>query len=110
MVIGLEMDLLRADVRSDPAKLDRLIHRDFMEIGASGTRWNKESIIEALLMSPGTNTVVTEVDARTIRADLILIIYRTTSPEREVHRSSWWVRSSGDWKVLFHQGTQITTA
>ena len=44
-VIALERDLLRDDVRADPAAVAALLHPDWMEVGRSGRLWDREEML-----------------------------------------------------------------
>ena len=51
----LEMLLLDPNVRNSPTKVDDLLCDEFIEIGQSGTIYNKDDIINALSEDPHTN-------------------------------------------------------
>jgi hypothetical protein len=110
-VVRLELELHRADVRADAGRLGELLDPEFVEFGASGTRWDRDSIIEALLAEPGpgsedaTAIEATDVEARRLAEGVVLVTYRTRTPERRALRSSIWRRADGRWRVYFHQGT-----
>jgi hypothetical protein len=44
-VIGEELALLRPEVRAAHDRLEALLDDDFVEIGASGRRWERDAII-----------------------------------------------------------------
>lgn len=52
-VRAAEEALLSASVRADPEMLRRMLHPDFVEIGRSGRRWNRDVIIAELADDPG---------------------------------------------------------
>jgi cytidylate kinase len=102
----LERELLDPGVRGDARALDRLLHADFIEIGASGRSWRRSELIESLLASPDPGTItIGDLEARAVGPDAVLVTYRTASPGRRVVRSSCWVRSGAGWQIVFHQGT-----
>jgi hypothetical protein len=39
--IDLELRLLKYEIRAEPGEVDRLLHPDFSEFGASGRRWGE---------------------------------------------------------------------
>jgi hypothetical protein len=47
-VIDLELRLLKHEIRAEPGEVDRLLHPDFSEFGASGRRWGRTAMIAAL--------------------------------------------------------------
>ncbi len=110
-MIRLELELHRPEVRADAKRLDELLDPEFVEFGASGARWDRVSIVESLLAEPGPqseNAVVieaTDVVARWLADDVVLVTYTTQTPQRRALRSSIWRRTEGLWRVYFHQGT-----
>ena len=75
-VRSLELRLLDPAVRSQPAELERLLHPDFGEIGASGRTWDRDSIIAALSADPGNEPQVAALDAHAVAVDVVLVTYR----------------------------------
>ena len=105
-VAELERSLLTRAVRGDRARLEALLHPEFVEIGASGRRWSRAEMLDALLQEP-TVTAVEAFDlvARQLAPEVVLVTFTTRRGTTLVHRSSIWVRRGGDWTVVFHQGT-----
>jgi hypothetical protein len=111
----LEERLLSPEIRASPEALAQLLADEFMEIGSSGTVYNKQQVIEALQHEPaeGSSTARTADDlaVRPIAADIVLVTYRTvrpaakTAPAFHALRSSIWKRIDGRWQMVFHQGT-----
>ncbi|MEV8315977.1 DUF4440 domain-containing protein [Streptomyces sp. NPDC059900] len=106
--IEAELRLLAPEVRTQPALLAQLLHPEFTEFGASGTPWDRESIIKAL----GENTHRTGRPIMTSRMrgveladDVVHLTFDTESNGRRAHRSSLWRRHEGQWLLWFHQGT-----
>lgn len=48
IVEGAELALLANDTRQDPDAVDRMLHRDFVEIGRSGRLWRRAETLSAL--------------------------------------------------------------
>ena len=46
LLLGLEKDLHRQDIRRSKEKLNEILHDDFEEIGALGKIYDKDQIIE----------------------------------------------------------------
>src|SRR4051812_44889374 len=101
-----ELALLEPEVRRDPERVRAFLHPDFVEFGASGRVWDRESI----------GTVTSGVDERITASglvpcrlahDVVLLTYRSHATGRQALRSSTWVRVDGDWLLLFHQGTPV---
>ena len=105
-VLALERSLLTRAVRADRDRLERLLHPDFVEIGASGRRWSRAEMLDALSDEPSLDDVeAIDLLGRQLAADVVLVTYSTRRATTSVHRSSIWVRRDGKWVVLFHQGT-----
>lgn len=110
-VEALERDLLREDVRADPARLGQLIHERFTEVGASGTWCSREDVLERLRQDPALGPVDVQVLSRAaLGPATVHLVYRLTTGERTSLRSSLWVREDspaelGPWQLRFAQGT-----
>ena len=106
-VIGLEHRLLEPSTRGDRAQLERLLHPDFEEIGASGRVFDRAGII-AQLTTEGPYTVlpsIVAISAHLVTDDVVLVHFTTRRDDRVAERSSWWVRTVDGLRVRFHQGT-----
>jgi hypothetical protein len=104
---GLEERLLTPEVRATRAELERLLHEQFVEIGASGRMWDRAAIVEALAAEGAQPaSVVEEFALRMVAPDVALVTYRARRGEALSWRSSIW-RWQGEqgWRMLFHQGT-----
>jgi len=105
-VVRLELLLLEPTVRKDPERLVTFLHPQFREYGASGRTWDRQSIPQAM---GGTDDPIaaTDVAARRLGPDAVLVTYRSDAAGRRALRSSIWVRDAGRWLLLFHQGTMV---
>jgi hypothetical protein len=103
-VMQRELALLDPEVRRDPVRVRAHLHPEFVEFGASGRIWDRASIA---VVTSGVDERITasEVTARRLGPDAVLVIYRSHAPGREALRSSTWVRENDEWLLLFHQGT-----
>jgi ribonuclease HI len=105
-VVELELSLLRHAVRTDRRRLEALLHPDFVEVGASGRRWIRGELIEAMVTEPDQGAPeVRDIAGRVVDRDTVLVTYTTCRDGRPTHRSSMWVRRDSRWTVLHHQGT-----
>lgn len=102
-VVALELSLLDPQVRRSPERVERLLHPDFREFGASGAAWDRAAIVAALAADPGQGWTATEVDARAVAEGVVLVTYRAAGSLR----SSLWVQAPEGWQLLFHQGTPV---
>jgi hypothetical protein len=127
LVIEQELELLTTRVRSSAGKLRDLLAPDFSEIGASGRLWTREEIISMLVAdttqrptaagrtaSPtgfraaGLAIRHSEMTARVIGVDVLLLIYVTDVDGRRARRSSLWQRrGASGWQLIHHQGTPL---
>jgi hypothetical protein len=105
-VVALELRLLEPAVRADRAEVERLLHPEFREIGASGRLWDRGSMLAALAEDPGSGAAASEVEARVVADGVVLVTYVAESAAGRSRRSSVWVRGESGWRVLFHQGTR----
>jgi hypothetical protein len=103
-VVRLELLLLEPEVRNDADRVLLLLHVDFYEFGSSGRVWDRQSITEATGGSIEP-IVATDITARTLGEDAVLVTYTSDVQGRRALRSSTWVRAQGSWRLLFHQGT-----
>ncbi len=103
----LEMALLQPEIRADREALDRLLHPEFQEFGASGTVWTREATIEALARGAAGEVPIecSQLVGKRIGPGVILVTYATDQAGRRALRSSLWVHFEGAWRILFHQGT-----
>jgi hypothetical protein len=88
-VIELEQRLLEPGVRRDRDAVERLLHEDFCEFGASGRVFDREAIIDALLASDGRTAKAWGFQATRLGPDAVLLTYQTDTPSL---RTSVWCR------------------
>lgn len=101
----LERELLTSAVRADRARLEEP-HPDFVETGASGRRWARCDIIDALVASPDPGDI--EIDglvAHLVGDGAVLVTYSTRRNAAVAHRAALWLRHGGGWAVRHHQRT-----
>jgi uncharacterized protein YciI len=86
---------------------------EFWEVGASGNVYTKQDVIETLLErynNPNYQDIWEAKDfaLTTIAQDNYLLTYILIQDRTRVtRRSTLWRKVSGDWKILYHQGTII---
>jgi ribonuclease HI len=106
----LELALARRDETAIPGGLGTLIDDEFLEIGASGRRWDRAAILDLLGVAPAEDVAIERFAAAPIAANAVLVTYRSVArrpglPARSAWRSSIWIRGGADWRIRFHQGT-----
>jgi ribonuclease HI len=104
-VVSLELRLLDPETRRNAAKVERLLHPGFREIGASGRLWDRDSMVASLADDPGEPSRASEVTARFVSDRAVLVTYAVESAGARSLRSSLWVGGDDGWQILFHQGT-----
>ncbi|WP_328523289.1 nuclear transport factor 2 family protein [Kribbella sp. NBC_00359] len=114
MVVEAELSLLRPDVRSSAQAVEALLDPDFVEVGASGRRWDRPAMVAALSSGEITDPEpihATEVAGVQLADDLVHVTYvsRRTGGA-PVRRSSLWRRTDGTWRLYYHQGTPADVA
>lgn len=101
----LEECLLKPDVRACAETLDRLVSNDFVEFGSSGRVYDKHDVIAQMLAAPAITVRLAELRVLAVSADVALATYHTGGSLR----SSLWRREGEQWRILFHQGTPVST-
>jgi hypothetical protein len=106
-VVALELALLDPAVRADPGRVAALLHPEFVEVGASGRRWQRDPIVERLAGEAPQPLRAADVAATRLGLDAVLVTYRVDRAGRASWRSSVWVRVGGEWVMRYHQGTLV---
>jgi hypothetical protein len=109
----LEQQLLLPSVRGSRHVLASLLADDFREFGSSGRVFDKQSIMEALLVESPADISMVDFRIKMLSADVALITYRAIwrgAPDVQTSfslRSSLWVMRDDRWQIVFHQGTRV---
>nr|WSS73692.1 DUF4440 domain-containing protein [Streptomyces sp. NBC_01175] len=106
--IAEEMQLLDPDVRASPALVSELLDPTFIEIGASGRRWDATSILtvtSAGSVVPESPVVVSEMAGVVLAPGVVHLTYLADNRGRRAWRSSLWRLTETGWRMYFHQGT-----
>lgn len=105
----LEEDLWRPEIRFDSAQMARVMAPDFFEYGRSGRVYSREDILAAQPEHFEAQLPLRDFDARLLGPDVAQLTYnsivRYDGEWMSSRRSSIWTRSSGSWRLRFHQGT-----
>ena len=101
---------------ADRAYLESLIADDYFEVGGSGRIYSRERVIETVVdrydrEEPAVEYEVDEFEVRQIAPHMYLTTYTLSQPDghetRVTRRSTIWTASSGEWQVVYHQGTVV---
>ncbi len=76
IVMSLEAELLQPETRINTQRLDALLARDFLEVGAAGRSFGKSDVLARLPREDGVTFVATEMQAQAIAATVVLVTYR----------------------------------
>lgn len=104
--IDLELRLLDPEVRASADSVLELLHPEFVEFGASGRRWDVESVLATLgSVSPDSPVVVTRMKGVLLAPGVVHLTYFADNQGRRAWRSSVWRLTETGWRMYFHQGT-----
>ena len=109
---SLEVEMHQPQVRSDRAKMEQLLHADFIEIGRSGTIYTRAEVLNEFAQDPPIYTVWSQdFSVMRIAPKLAILFYRSAHIDdaeildRHTIRASIWQNTERGWQVRFHQGT-----
>ncbi|OZC58954.1 DUF4440 domain-containing protein [Rhodococcus sp. 06-470-2] len=106
-VLDLERELQPAECRRDRKRLARLLADDFTEVGASGTVWDKSSILDMLGTEGSVEIEMIEPVGRVIGPDYVLLQWISRTSKMCARRTSLWRRTDTGWELVHHQGTPL---
>jgi len=108
----LERELHHPGLPGDHERLEALLHPEFCEVGRSGLRYSRETVVRYLAsVEAPVPTASDQFAVIELAADFALLTYRSWQPgtdgsrQRPSLRSSLWQRSQGQWQLRYHQGT-----
>ena len=111
-VLELERELQTPACRSDPDRLSQLLAPDFVEVGASGRRWEREDMLAMLReesADPAAGAIeVVALSARALAAGVVQVFWDSARDGRRARRTSIWCERDGGWQQVFHQGTLLS--
>lgn len=85
-----------------------LLHPNFVEFGASGRTWDRETILSSMRNNPAVSGDAADFCPEELAHDVVLLTYRIVGEQVSL-RSSVWVREPGQgWRIRFHQGTRAS--
>ncbi|MYW65383.1 DUF4440 domain-containing protein [Streptomyces sp. SID8379] len=105
-----ELRLLDPVVRASDDAVRALLDPEFFEFGASGARWDRETILSvtgaAASGDPEPPTRVSDMRGTLLAPGVVHLTFRTDDGGRRANRSSVWRRHpEAGWRMYFHQGT-----
>ena len=103
-----EMRLLDPEVRAVPARVLGLRDPEFTEFGASGRRWDRDSILTVTSggsVSAESPVEVSDMSGVLLAPGVVHLTYFADHQGRRAWRSSLWRLTETGWRMYFHQGT-----
>ena len=110
VLLHLEEELLKPEIRASKVELARLLSEDFFEIGSSGRVLYKNEEIDEMKLG-AVKMRLSDFDIHPLSEEIVLTTYRIYNEVNQQHslRSSIWKFVDGTWKMQFHQGTRAAS-
>jgi len=107
-VLELERELQTPACRADESRLRELRAPDFSAIGASGRRWDFDSIVvmlrEESAAHDGDVIELTGLAARARAPGVVQVFWESERAGRRARRTSFWCKREGGWQQVYHEG------
>lgn len=106
--IDAELRLLDPEVRACSALVLELLDPEFVEFGASGRRWDVESVLSVTgsgSVSSESPVKVSEMSGAVLAPGVVHLTYFSDHDGRRAWRSSVWRLTGTGWRMYFHQAT-----
>ena len=96
------------------ADLELAMAPDYWEVGASGRCYSRECILRHLATNPPVDAVQSgwqtyDHAVSRLGADTYLFTYTLRQKERLSRRATIWQRALQRWRILYHQGTIVSS-
>jgi hypothetical protein len=103
----------RAEFGTTRDDFERMITADFWEVGASGRKYSRDFVLDALALRHQTpiteHLVITDFACRRLSADTWLVTYQLEQDGgRLSRRSTIWRHGAAGWQAAYHQGSLIS--
>ncbi len=109
---ALETELHHPGAICTRERLERLLHPDFHEVGRSGARYDRRTVIDFLASRDRLPAVVAwDHRVESLASDIALLHFRSheAAPDgtsfHAALRVSVWRRTHMGWQLSYHQGT-----
>jgi hypothetical protein len=102
----------RPELGTARADFEKMMVDDYWEIGASGRRYDRVSILHELerrYSGPYEDVWETsDFECRRLASSVYLLTYKLVqNHKRHTRRSTIWQSTPAGWKIVYHQGTLI---
>lgn len=96
------------------ADFEKRMAADYWEVGASGSRYSREFILDLLAKNPPLDAASagwrsSDHALRQFGPDTYLLTYTLLQSERLTRRSTIWEKANDCWRILYHQGTVVSS-
>jgi transposase len=104
-VIDSELQLLRPEVRRSAEQVERLLHPDFFEFGASGRRWDRNAMVAAIgdLLIDGEVPAVSEMNGARLADTVVRPV--DVLADRRIGSTAAWLRTHPEVRVVCRDGS-----
>jgi hypothetical protein len=116
-VIERELRLMSPAVRSSRTLAEQLLDPEFTEVGASGRRWDRRSMLSAMpdmqgATDDGPQYVPTAMTGTVLAPGIVHLTFETVLDGRRARRSSIWRKRDEEtgWRMYYHQATPVPDA
>lgn len=110
----LERELLEHTTRRSRARVETLLHEDFVEVCSDGTVLGRGEIVEQLGAEAPVDRRVLEMTTSYPSRDCAVVMYvvetRDGGEARVSRRTSLWLKTATGWRMRHHQGTPMARA
>ena len=110
-LIALEPIFHHPEIGTTRETYESMTEAQFWEVGASGRRYSRESIVQTLLerySKPYEDEWKTkEFFCQELAEHLYLLTYTLLQGPRVTRRTTIWRRDASRWRIVFHQGTVV---
>lgn len=93
------------------ADFELMTDAEFWEVGASGRLYSRAHVLDILeerhAKAIEENWETRDFFCQEIATDTYLLTYTLLQGPRTSRRATLWRRTSGGWKILYHQGTIV---
>jgi hypothetical protein len=111
---ALEESLWRPATRFDRAHMERVLHADFTEFGASGRTYTRADIVATPEIPFEARLPLADFEASELTDAVVLLTYVSDVDDGDsvvtANRTSIWIRTPAGWKLRHHQGTPTHSA
>lgn len=112
-IVG-ELRLHDPAVRASRAVAEQLLDPDFVEVGKSGRRWNREEMLADLpgfetSSETGPRIEVSHMTGVLLAPGLVHLTYESVVDGVRARRSSLWRKGDdgADWRMYYHHATPV---